>query len=541
MENPARTKKDRATECEREKLDLSSRVLFCDPSLCARRYVLALISLGVAWAQQKPDITEAWDRLLDGTPIEAPSVSGRVAAAPAARDFLKHFFLESRTEFMRQQVGFSGQPTVAVFTAQQNVFPGPFQPSAKTLYQTLRFGTREWISPRIGTDFSLRYAQDLSRVEPGSPALSILETFKGHRTTQMTEAVVSIRGLPGDGAFAGANLRMGRQYVMGAELAAFDGASFGIDRERYSLSLFGGRRFSYFSDPSQRALGGGSLSVRVGSSTNIGYDTLFYIRGSHSLSFRRRFGAGWLFNTSFRLVGSAPVDYRSQALYHSGNGKSAFSFMFAQKLTDKDYIFDYTGAARDRDPFNKFSRLYLGPLSPYTQVALDARRSLSTRLGVGGAVWIRRLNDSRDQGPFETSFEDYRLHAQAFPIRRVELDIEFHQRHSDRLSPFDEAPFGDVTHTGETRVQDFTAELRHSFAEGQLTLSGGGYYRRIRIQDRYIGAENTSQKGLLGGAWFRIDPRTRLSFDYSLDNDFYLFRPSLSHAQVFRIGLRWKY
>jgi len=495
----------------------------------------------VAWAQQKPDITEAWNRLLDGTAIEARSAAGRVTAASPARDFLNHFFLESRTEFLRQQIGFSGQPTVAGFTPMLNVFPGPFQPAENTIYQTLRFGTREWISPRIGTDFSLRYAQDLSRVEPGSPALSILETFKGHRTAQLTEAAVSIRGLPGDGVFAAANLRIGRQYVMGAELAAFDGASFGMDRERYSLTLFGGRRFSYFSDPAQRALGGGSFSVRIGSSTSVGYDTLFYIRGSHALSFRRRFGAGWLFDTSLRFVGSAPVDYRSQVLYHSGNGKGALSLMVGQKLTDKDYIYDYTSAANDRDPYNKFTRLYLGPLSPYTQVALDARRSLSTRLGLGGAVWIRRLNDSRDQGPFQTSFEDYRLHAQAFPIRRVELDMEFHQRHSDRLSPFDEAPFGDVTRTGETRVQDFTAELRRSFGEGRLTLSGGGYYRRIRVQDRYIGVENTSQKGMLGGAWLRIDHRTRLFFDYSLDNDFYLFRPSIAHAQIFRLGLRWKY
>src|SRR5439155_3401242 len=138
------------------------------------------------------------------------------------------------------------------------------------------------------------------------PALSAIETFRGHRRAELTEAVVSVKGLAGDGAFAGTNLRIGRQHVWGAELAAFDGASLGIDRERYSLSLFGGRRFSYFSDPAQRAMGGGGLSVRLGSNGSLGYDTLFYIRGSHSLSFRKRFGPGWLFNTGVRFVGSAP-------------------------------------------------------------------------------------------------------------------------------------------------------------------------------------------------------------------------------------------
>src|SRR5262249_39628257 len=163
---------------------------------------------------------------------------------------------------------------------------------------------------------------------------------------------------------------------------------------------------------------------------------------------------------------------------------------------------DYAGAARDRDPYNKFSRLYLGPLSPYTQISVDARRSLLRRLGVGGAFWIRRLHDYRDQGPFETSFEDYRLNAQAFPLRRVELDLEFHQGHSDRLSPFNDNLF-DVTQRGETSVQDFTAELRHTFGEGRLTVNGGGYYRRTGVQDRMLGHQETSQEGLLGGLWLR--------------------------------------
>jgi hypothetical protein len=455
-------------------------------------------------------------------------------------DFLNHFYLESRSEYTRQQIGFTGQPTITGFTeALPGIFPGPFEPSSNTFSQSLSFGTRGWLSPRLSTDFSVRYMQDLTRVDSGSPALSILETFAGNHKIELTEAVVSLNGLPSDGFFAGTNLRVGRQYVWGAELAAFDGASFGINRQNYSLTLFGGRRFTYFGDPVQRAIGGGNLVVRLGANTSLDYDTLLYIRGSHSLRFRRRFRSNWLFHTGLRLVGSAPVDYNAQALYQSP--KTAFRLSFAQKLTDKDYIYDYTATARDKDPYNTLTRLSLGPLSPYSQVVVDTRRTLFRYLGAGGAVWIRRLNDSRDRGPFETSFEDYRLNTQAFLPRRVELDLEFHQRHSDRLSPLTETTFDDVSQTGETRVQDFTADLRRSFLEGRLTLSGGGFYRRVRVQSRYLGTQNSDDKGLLGAAWYRIDPRTRLSFDYSLDNDFYLFRPSIGNAQIFRLGFWWKY
>ena len=497
--------------------------------------LVPIFLLFAAQAQEQPDITAAWDKLLGNAAAKA-----QPAVDPRRNEFLDHFYLESRTQFTRQQIGFTGQPTITGFTdVLPGVFPGPFEPASNTISQSLSFGTRGWLSPRVSTDFSVRYMQDLTRVNPGSPTLSILETFRGNRYIELTEAVVTVSGLPSDGMFAGTNLRIGRQYVWGAELAAFDGASFGINRQNYSLTLFGGRRFTYFGDPQQRVLGGGSLAVRISPNTSLDYDTLFYIRGSHSLRFRRRFGSSWLFHTGLRFVGSAPVDYTAQVFYQSP--RTAFRLSFAQKLTDKDYIYDYTSSARDNDPYNTLSRLYLGPLSPYSQAVLDARRTLSRRLVVGAAVWIRRLNDSRDQGPFETSFEDYRVNAQAFLPRRAELDLEFHQRHSDRLSPLTETTFDDVNQTGETRVQDLTAELRRSFGEGRLTLSAGGYYRRIRIQSRYLGTQNSQEKGLLGAASFRMDSRTRVSFDYSLDSDFYLFRPSISNAQIFRLGLWWKY
>ena len=499
------------------------------------RWVLVFVSLPFAAQAQQSDITEAWDKILGNTACDA-----RQPAGVRQDDFLNHFYLESRSQYARQQIGFTGQPTITGFTdALPGIFPGPFESASNTFSQSLSFGTRGWLSPRLSTDFSIRYMQDLTRVDSGSPALSILETFAGSRKIELTEAVLSIHGLPSDGVLAGTNLRVGRQYVWGAELAAFDGASVAINRQNYSLTLFGGRRFTYFGDPEQRAIGGGNLVVRLDANTSLDYDTLFYIRGSHSLRFRRRFGSNWLFHSGLRFVGSAPVDYNAQALYQST--KTAVRLSFAQKLTDKDYIYDYTSAVRDKAPYNRLARLSLGPLFPYSQFVADVRRTLFPRFGIGAEVWIRRLNDSHDQSAFETSFEDYRLNAQAFLLRRMELDLEFHQRHSDRLSPVTETTFDDVSQTGETRVQDITADLRRSFFEGRLTLSGGGFYRRIRVQGRYLGTQNSDDKGLLGAAWFRIDPRTRLSFDYSLDNDFYLFRPSIGNAQIFRLGLWWKY
>jgi len=214
---------------------------------------------------------------------------------------------------------------------------------------------------------------------------------------------------------------------------------------------------------------------------------------------------------------------------------------FAQKLTSHDYFYDYTDAAQDRDPANSIARLYLGPLSPYTQVAVDARQSIVPRLSVGGAVWIRHLNDSGKQGPFETSFEDYRVSAQIFPARKLETDFEYHQRNSDRLPPGPIGLFDDIQQSGETSIKDLVGQVRRSFGEGRVSLSGGAYYRRIDMQDRFFFIKGAHQTGWLAGAWLRLDQKTRLFFDYSLDNDYFIFRPSIANAQVLRVGMAWKY
>jgi hypothetical protein len=61
------------------------------------------------------------------------------------------------------------------------------------------------------------------------------------------------------------------------------------------------------------------------------------------------------------------------------------------------------------------------------------------------------------------------------------------------------------------------------------------------MQDAFYYLTNIHQSGVLGSAWVRLDRRTRIYFDYSLDNDFLVFVPDIKNSQVFRIGLNWKY
>jgi hypothetical protein len=306
--------------------------------------------------------------------------------------------------------------------------------------------------------------------------------------------------------------------------------------------LFGGRRFTYYGDPDQRALGGGNFRFNLGAGAGLEYQTHFYVRGSHVVGLNKRFEQNWFFKTNFKWIGGSPVDYRAQVMYAPPNGKTNVRASFLQKLTDNDFTYDYTILARDREPFNRFPALMLGPISPWSQFVVDAHRELIPQVRIGGSFWIRHLNNNEeDQGPFDTSFEDYQVNVQVYPFRNTEILLELHQRNTDRLSPLGVTEFDDVSRAGETKMQDISGEVRRSFIGGRLLLTAGAFVRRFDFQNRFFFIENPRVFGFLGGVSARLDPRTRLYFDYSLDDDFFVFRPSIQRAQVLRLGLDWRY
>lgn len=522
-------------------------------------------SLAAAWGQQasapatpppapKTDIGQAWDQVIQNALPQAPA--DPVLQQPqaggtqnAADNFANHFFFQSHTDFERFQTDFTGQPTTAgvidapntgIFNPAGIPDPAAFQPGANRIYSFIDFGTRGYLSDRITTHFAARYDQDLTHVDIGSPAEDINEIFGSDRTIELLDANLEFHSNPGGGS-SGYSFTVGRQSFYGAEVASFDGGSFTVDRPSYEFSIYGGRRFSFFTNPDQRAVGGANLTLKINSETSVEIQTLWYIEGSNKIVLRRRFGPRWLLTSYLRSYGGAPVDFDAQLMYAPSSGSTTLRVGFFQKLTNNDYDYDYTVNARDLNPNNPLLRLYLGPIAQYSQVTVDAHRQLTRSLRSGGTVMIRHLNDFNDQGPYDTSFEDYRAAAQYVPFRRIEAEFEYHQRNSDRLSPLGATTFDDVTAAGETSVKDITVQLSRSFGEGRFYLSGGGYYRRISMQDRFYYIDNLHQSGVLGSAWVKLDQHSRISVDYSLDNDFFLLEPDVKNSQVLRVGLWWKY
>jgi hypothetical protein len=526
------------------------------------------ISLAPVWAQQpaapaKPatpaapvptiGISEAWDDVVQNTvpqaPVDPVLKQPQTGGPVKADDFADHLFFESRTNFEHFHTDFTGQPTTAsvidapntgIFNPAGIPDPSIFQPGANRIYSFIDFGTRGYLSNRVNTHFSVRYDQDLTHVNEGAPAEGINEVFGSNRRIELLDANLEFNSNP-NGGNTGYSFQIGRQNFYGAEIASFDGGSLTIRRPRYEVSVYGGRRFSLFTDPDQRAIGGANVVFRFASDSSLELQTLWYIKGSNKAIYRRRFGTRWLLSSYLSSYGGSPTDFDAQVMYAPSNGRTTLRFAFFQKLTDKDYSYDYTINARDLDPNNPLVRLYLGPIAQYSQFTIDAHRQLTRSLRTGGSVIVRRLNDSANQGPYDTSFEDYRVGAQYYPFRRLETRLDYHQRNSDRLSPLGVTTFDDVTPAGETSVKDISAEIGRTFGEGRFYVSGGAYYRRISMQDRFYYIDKLHQSGALASVWLKVDRHTRISADYSLDNDFFLLEPDIKNSQVFRVGLWWKY
>jgi hypothetical protein len=522
----------------------------------AHAYVAATQTVTAPPSQSSENIGAAWDNLLQGTipqynPDAAETAPQSHYETGPADDFRNHFFVNTRTTYLRTQTFFSGLPTAtgvidaqptSIFNTAGVPYPNAFQSSTNEMYSFLNWGTRGWISDRVNTNFSFAYGQDLSHVTDASPQLSILNTFGSNRELQLVSGYIDINGQPTDGVLAGTSLRVGRQYVYGAELAEMDGASFTVDRPRYSWTLYAGRRFTYFSDPDQRAMGGGNFVLRLGQNSSLEYDTFYYIRGTNLFRYRQVINNQWLVSAGFRMVGSYPTDFTADALWSPPDGKTSLRLSFAQKITDKDYFYDYTYDARDLDSHNPLLRLNLEALHPASQFVIDASRAINAKLRVGGSVWVRRLDDTQDAGPFDTSFQDYRVHAQIFPVRQIDVLVSYHLRNSDdRTSSVTPTLFDDLSTTGETQVQDTSVEIGRSLMEGRLGVRAGGFYRQLNFRDLFTVINDGRDKGVLADISFNVDSRTRLFLNYDLDTDYPVFRPSIQNSQTFRFGLAWRY
>jgi hypothetical protein len=337
-----------------------------------------------------------------------------------------------------------------------------------------------------------------------------------------------------------------------------DGATLSINHPRFSLDLFGGRRTTFYSDPAERGVAGENFVFRATEHTTIRYDFAHYIDNVHNLEVRYLLGESWILNGSLFLINADPVDLNLGATYVSPGARTRLIINFLQKLTSNDFIYDQTYRAMARNSENQFSfkffplppngqlfdasgRLNLGEVNPYTQFYVDAYRNLTQKIGVGGAVWVRQVNCREDEGPFDNSFQEYRVNADYFPSAAFEIGTEYRFRHLSRENPEEAVLFNDIGREGEKTAHEVYANAAYHLLGNRLSLEGGFFYRRFNTQSRLISLEGMDTYNYTAGLKWRVARDYKVSLEYGFDRELSFLYPDIDYTQGFRVRFEWRF
>jgi hypothetical protein len=474
-------------------------------------------------------------------------------------------------EYRHEETKFTGRltptlvspsPVPPFFPPDQPIafVPGAFEPNTDQLtsYASIRFKDFGFEKLRFSSQASFRYWGDLDGTTEASPFLSQLDAFTGRRVLEPLTAFADARGFVSEENQTKFNLRVGRQYVYGAESVRLDGALLTINHPRFNFDVFGGRRTTFFSDPRERGVVGTNFQFFATPSTTLTYEYLHYVENSHRFQVAHRLNETWALNGNFFLLNTSPIDLNVDAFWMPGDGKTRVIFSFLQKLTSEDFIYDYTYRAQASNPENQIflklfpipptgipldgaGRLNLLEVNPYTQFYVDGYRYLTQKIGVGGSFWLRQVNDSDDAGPFDTSFQELRVNGDWFPSSLFEVGGEYRFRNISRDDPNEATEFPDIRREGETKFHEIYGNSAVHLLDNRLTVEGGVFYRRFNTQSRLVSFKGLDTLGWTAGVRWRINRNYGLLVEYGRDNDFEPLNPDIDYSQAFRVRFDWRF
>ena len=494
--------------------------------------------------------------------------SQQPAAEPVRPPSFDLYFM---SEYRRDEIKYTGKPSLALqFPSAVPPFsvpdapiffvPSAFEPNDEQFVGYASATVKDFGIGRLrmDTQVSFRYSADLDGSTQASPFLGIRDNFVGRRIFEPLTFFADLKGLAPESWSTRLSLRVGRQYVYGATPLRMDGATLAIDHPRFSLDLFGGRRATFYSDPGERAVAGENFVFRASENTTIRYDFAHYIDNTHTLEVRHLRGESWILNGSLFFINADPVDLNLGATYMSPGARTRVTMNFLQKLTDNDFIYDQSYRAIARNLENQFrfrffplpltgqlfdaaGRLNLGRINPYTQFYVDAYRNLTSKIGVGGTAWVRKVNSRDDEGPFDNSFQELRVHADYYPSSAFEVGTEYRYRHLSRANPDQATTFDDIRLEGEKIFHEVYANSAYHLLNSHLTVEGGLFYRRFDTQSRLISLNGMDTIGYSAEVKWRVARGYKLSLEYGFDRELAFLNPDIDNTQSFRLRFEWRF
>ena len=528
------------------------------------------INIGDEAGGTKPAIGRPFDF---GSVASARTTGGAASQAQpgAGKGRPASFSIYFMSEYRRDEIKYTGKPTLAlqfpspvppfsVPDAPIHFVPEAFEPNDEQFisYLSATFKDIGLGRLRLDTQVSVRYSADLDRTTAASPFLGIRDAFVGRRIFEPLTFFGDLRGLAPERSSTKVSLRIGRQYVYGATPLRVDGGTLSIKHPRFSLDVFGGRRATFYSDPGERAVAGENFVFSPTEHTTIRYDFAHYIDNVHTIGVRHVLGESWMLNGSLFLIDTDPVDLNVGATYLSPGAKTRLTMNFLEKLTSKDFIYDQTYRAFARNPENQIrfrffplpptgqafdarGRLNLGLVNPYTQFNIDGYRNLTSKVGIGGTVCVRKVNSRKNEGPFDNSFQEFRANADYYPSPAFDVGTEYRYRHLSRADAEDAKFFDDISLEGEKTFHEVFANASYHLMDGRLTVEGGLFYRRFDTQSRLISLKGMDAISYNAGLKLRVARDYKLALEYGFDRELSFLNPDIDYTQGFRVRFEWRF
>lgn len=365
-----------------------------------------------------------------------------------------------------------------------------------------------------GLSFSFlgKYAKDLDGTADGSVFQDYLDVSSKER--QRLDAYYAYAEKKD--IVPGLDMRLGRQYVYGAEVVHFDGLCLRADRvwnNLFSVEVFGGQIAQMYSDLKQDGVGGVNLGYYPIKELALYLNSVFYVENSFEAQAYWRpmealkVNGRWAFldsrnrEASFDVIGDI---HRTETTV----GFNVFRRFKIAQNTPEDFLFDYTYSL---DTMNNIKRLYLSKEEAYTQYTLSVSQSVPHQKGL--SIFVRGAARNLDHDNAETLYttDFYSL------TGGINLD-EWLGLKGFHLNT-------GVTWWWEDRNRMYEAESRSVFLDARqelpykLELAGGFYYKDEDVNSLIEGEGAAHYYGALKYK-FAKDKWTEVKYEYERD-DYY--------------------
>ncbi|MDD3554425.1 MAG: hypothetical protein PHC35_07925 [Deltaproteobacteria bacterium] len=373
----------------------------------------------------------------------------------------------------------------------------------------------QYTSSKIdGLSFSFlgKYSKDLDGTAEGSVFQDYLDVSSNERQRlDAYYAYAEKRDI-----VPGLDMRLGRQYVYGAEVVHFDGLWMKADRlldNRFSVEAFGGQIVQMYSDLNKNEVGGINVGYYPMKELALYLNSVFYVENSFEaqaywrpMEWLKVNGRWELLNTrnreaSFDVIGDIHATDTTV-------GVNVFRRFKIAQHTPEDFLFDYTSSL---DTINNIKRLYLSREEAYTQYTLSVSQPIPHQKGL--SVFVRGTVRDLDHDDAETLYttDFYSL------TGGINVD-EWLGLKGFHLST-------GVTWWWEDRNRMYEAESRSVFLDARqelpykLELSGGFYYKDEDVNSLIEGEGAAHYYGALKYK-FAKDKWTEVKYEYERD-DYY--------------------